>query len=129
MASERDKAKKSITRRDSNEPELDDALTQAHALQHKLALQTEDNRHREAMRVAELGWVGRIIGGEATASLTVAFIVVCSGLISAAWCLAIAAYSSTAAADFWAKQSERSVAVTMTALSYIFGKSPGRSSK
>src|SRR6266849_1744748 len=107
MASERDKAKKAITNRTSEEPDLDETLSQAQDLQHQLAIDKEEHRHKETMRATELGWVGRIVGGEATASLTVAFIVVCVGLFSAFGCLGMAAYSP-AAADFWAKQSERS---------------------
>ena len=103
-------------------------LNQAHAFQHQLAIKEEEHRHKETMRATELGWIGRILGGEASASLTAAFIVVCVGLFTAVACLFMAAYAP-AAADFWAKQFERSVAVAMTALSFIFGKSPGRSSK
>jgi homoserine acetyltransferase len=123
MASEREQAKSAITARTSEEPELEEKLSQAHALQHRLESDKEAHRHKEAMRAAELGWFGRILGGEATASLTVAFIVVCVGLFTAVGCLGMAAYAPSTG-DFWAKQSERSIAVAMAALSFIFGKTP-----
>ena len=127
MASEREDAKKAITARTSEEPELEEQLNQAHALQHRLESEKEAHRHKELMRATELGWVGRIVGGEATASLTVAFIVVCVGLFSAVGCLAMAAYSPSVG-NFWAQQSDRSTAIAMAALSFIFGKTP-RSSR
>jgi hypothetical protein len=124
MASDRKEATKAITSQSSEEPELDLTLNQAHTLQHELELKREDHRHKETMRAAELGWVGRILGGEASASLTAAFIVVCVGLASTAGCF-VAAYTQPSQ-EFWAKQSERMIAITMAALSFIFGKSPGR---
>ena len=126
MASERDKAKQAITKRKQDDPELDDALAQASVLQHQLAINQEQHRHAETMRATELGTMGKFLGGESHASVTIAFIVVCLGMLAAVGCL-VAAARSPSAADFWAKQSERLGAVALTALSFIFGKSAGRS--
>jgi hypothetical protein len=128
MVFDREKAKKAITRSTPNDPELDEKFSEAEELRHKLALSQEEHRHKETMRVTELGLVGRIVGGESNAALTAAFLVVVVGLGSATGCL-IAAYHLPTAADFWAKQSERSVALALAALSFIFGKSAGRSPK
>lgn len=128
MASEREKAKGAIRERKPDDPGLAEKFNEAQTLQHKVALNQEEHRHKEEMRSKELGWVGRIVGGEATASLTVAFIVVCFGLVTSAGCLAFAVYFPNTA-EFWAKQSERSVALALAALSFIFGKSAGRSTR
>jgi len=61
----REDAKGAIIQRDNDDPELDAVLSSAHHLQ--LHLIKETNRHSEAMRKTELGFFGRIIGGEATA--------------------------------------------------------------
>jgi hypothetical protein len=125
MASEREQAKKAITNRTSDEPELDLALSQAqslqHKLQHELAVKTEEHRHKEHMRKTELGLVGLIFGGESSASLTIAAVVAVISIIAAVGCL-IMAWQNPAANDFWGKQFERSTAVAMSALAFIFGK-------
>src|SRR5215831_415638 len=110
MASERDKAKKAITDRKSDEPELDDALAQAALLRHQLAISQEKHRHDEVMQAAELGSLGRFLGGEVSASLTIAFMVVCAGLVGLIGSLVMAG-ASPPAAEFWAKQAERSGAI------------------
>jgi hypothetical protein len=125
MASERDRDKQAITKRKQDDPELEDALAQATVLQHQLAIDQEHHRHAEAMRATELGSLGRILGGESSVSLTTAFIVVCGGMLALTGSLVMAGIIP-AASDFWAKQAERSGAIAMTALSFIFGKSAGR---
>jgi hypothetical protein len=61
--SERESAKGSVVQRTDDDPELTDALSGAHGLQ--LAITKETNRHAEFMHKANLGYVGRAIGGEA----------------------------------------------------------------
>jgi hypothetical protein len=119
MASERDQAKLSITKRETDEPELDEAISAAQNLAHELDLKIEEHRHEEAMHSARLGAIGRFLGSEASTS--VAFIAVCAGILSAFFCYGCAAYSP-AVADFWGKQAERSIAFSVSALSFIFGR-------
>jgi hypothetical protein len=120
MASERQSAKSSITARKTDEPELDATIHSAQSLAHELNIKIEENRHQETMHRASLGAIGRFLGSEAPTS--VAFIAVCAGLVSFLACLGFAFYNSTNS-DFWGKQAERSLAFTMSALSFIFGKS------
>ena len=115
MASDREKAKRSITQRKTQEPELDEAISQAHSLAAALDLKTEDHRHEEAM----LGKIGRILGSDSSTS--VAFIAVCAGIVGTLFCYGCALHAP-ATAEFWGKQAERSIAFTVAALSFIFGR-------
>lgn len=119
MASEREAAKKAITGRESDDPELNVVLTGAHRLQIELVKET--NRHNEVMRQKDLGAFGRLIGGEATAPFTVALIVVIFGVLAAVGCW-IAAWQVPENAEFWAKQAERGIAVASASLAFIFGR-------
>lgn len=119
MASDREQAKGEIVRRDENDAELDNALGAASRLQ--LELNKENNRHEEAKRDKELGFFGRLIGGEKTAPVVVAMIVVLIGFGLAVGCL-IMAGNQPSSAEFWAKQAERGIGVGSAALAYIFGK-------
>lgn len=120
MASERDQAKSDIVRRDSSDAELETTLGAAN--QYQLEITKEQNRHEEAKRDKELGFFGRMLGGEKTAPTVVAMFVVFIGFGVAIGAL-IAAGLNAAQADFWSKQSERGFGVGSAALAYIFGKS------
>jgi hypothetical protein len=117
--SDREVAKGSVVQKKDDDPELTDALSGAHGLQ--LAITKETNRHAEAMHKANLGFVGRAIGGEANAPVVVACIATLFGLICAVGCW-IAAAKYPDAFDFWGKQAERSIAFSGAALAFIFGR-------
>lgn len=115
-------AKGAIVSRETDDPELDAALSTAHKFQ--LELVKENNRHTEAMR----GFAARIFGHGDNAPTYIAAAAVGAGMIIAAGCLIAAFQSETQGSfDLWAKQSERALAFAGTALAFIFGK--GLSSK
>lgn len=119
MASDRDQAKSDITRRDESDAELESTLGSANRLQ--LELNKEQNRHEEAKRDKDLGFFGKLIGGEKTAPIVVAMLVVMIGFSLAIGCLVMAGVQSDAS-EFWSKQAERGIGVGTAALAYIFGK-------
>ncbi|MBZ6382603.1 hypothetical protein [Sphingomonas sanguinis] len=119
MASDRDEAKSHIIRRDARDAELDTTLGAAN--QYQLEITREQNRHEEAKRDKELGVFGKLLGGEKTAPVVVAMIVVLIGFFVAIGSL-IVAICQPENAEFWSKQAERGFGVGSAALAYIFGK-------
>jgi hypothetical protein len=115
----REDAKGAIIRREKEDPELDEVISTAHHFQLQLAKET--NRHNEAMRRAELGFFGRILGGEATAPFVIATLVVFLGFLVAACSWFMAAWEPSQA-EFWAKQAERGITIASAAVAYIFGR-------
>jgi hypothetical protein len=125
MASERDRAKNAIKRTDSTDPELNAALAEGTELQHLLMM--EVNRHKETMRSVELGWIGRVVGGEANAPVAVATIVVVAGIAGASLSVWMASQSlRPESSEYWSKMVERFLALTISGLSFIFGRSGRR---
>jgi hypothetical protein len=125
MASERDKAKSAIKKTDSTDPELAAALAEGTELQHLLMVET--NRHKEAMRSVELGWIGRVVGGETNAPIAVATLVVVAGLAGVFLSVWMASQSPrTDSSEYWSKMIERFLALTVSGLSFIFGRSGRR---
>lgn len=125
MASERDKAKNAITAADSNDPELNAAFADAKARRHLLA--AENHRHKEAIYTAELGRIGKWLGGEKTAPIVIAGIVSGAGILGAFLSGYMASRSQTPnSADFWSKMVERSIALALSCLTFIFGRSGKR---
>jgi len=125
MASERDRAKNAIKRTDSTDPELNAALAEGTELQHLLMI--EVNRHKETMRSVELGWIGRVLGGEANAPIAVATIVVVAGIVGASLSVWMASQSlRPESSEYWSKMVERFLALTISGLSFIFGRSGRR---
>lgn len=113
----RAEAKGAIVKRETDDPELDAALSSAHQFQ--LGLAKEQNRHTEAMR----GFVARIFGHGDNAPTYIAAVAVGAGVVIAAGCLIVAAQSTDQTlVDFWAKQSERAFTFSGTCLAFIFGK-------
>jgi hypothetical protein len=119
MASDRDEAKGQIVKRESGDAELDSTLGAANLFQ--LELTREQNRHEEVKRDKDLGFFGRVIGGEKTAPVVVAMLVVVIAFTVAVGCLVMAA-TQTQQAEFWAKQAERAFGLGSAAVAYIFGK-------
>jgi len=87
----------------------------------------EANRHKEAMRSVELGLIGRVVGGEANAPIAVATIVVVAGIVGASLSVWMAYQSQRFdSSDYWSKMIERFLALTISGLSFIFGRSGRR---
>ncbi|MGA3047672.1 MAG: hypothetical protein ABSD67_13660 [Terracidiphilus sp.] len=125
MASERDKAKNAITSSDPVDPELNAALAEARQEQYRIT--AENNRHKEALQASELGRMGRWLGGEKNSPIVIAAIVVFAGLLGAFLSGCMAAQSQRPdSADYWSKMLERSLALTATGLSFIFGRTGRR---
>ncbi len=104
-------AKEAIVSRETDDPELDAALSSGHKLQ--LELVKEQHRHAETMR----GLGAKIFGHGDNAPTYIAAAAVGAGVVIAGGCL-VAAYQSDipSAVDFWAKQSERAFSFAATAL-------------
>lgn len=87
----------------------------------------EANRHKEAMRSVELGWIGIVVGGEANAPIAVATIVVAAGIAGACISVWMASQSQRPdSSEYWSKMIERFMALTISGLSFIFGRSGRR---
>jgi hypothetical protein len=125
MASERDKAKSAIQRTDPIDPEMNAALAEGREEQHRIM--AENNRHKEAMLSAELGQVGRWLGGEKMAPIVIASVVVIVGLFGALLSGYMGSQSQRPdSAEYWSKMVERSIALTSVGLSFIFGRAGRR---
>lgn len=115
----RQAAKRAITVRETDDPELDGALSDGRSL--SLELVKENNRHASDMRSKELGYFGQIIGGETTAPTVVALFVVAVGFLGGVGCWVAAGFNPEQG-GFWSTQAERGFAVGSAALAFIFGK-------
>jgi hypothetical protein len=121
MASDRKAAKSAIQAQSSGDAELEETLTGAHNYQLKLT--QENNRHMEAMRKADIGFLGRAFGGEKSAPTYIAFIATIGGMIGAAVCWGLAGNAEIPVnATFWSSQAERALAFASGALAFIFGR-------
>jgi len=125
MASDRSAAKKAIKQTSDDDPELDAAFSSAHDLQ--LRLTQESNRHEEAMRKTDIGFLGRAFGGEKSAPTYIALLVTLLGLGGAFYCwFQVAGAQGTPSGaemvEFWSKQVERALAFAAASVAYIFGR-------
>lgn len=120
---DRAEAKGAIVKRESDDPDLDAALSGAH--QYQLGLAKEQNRHMEEMR----GWFGRVFGHGDNVPTYIAATAMVAGIIITAGCLVAAAHFEQSVAEFWAKQAERAFAFSGTCLAFIFGKGLSASQK
>jgi hypothetical protein len=119
MASDRKAAKEAIQSSSAQDAELEEVLSGAHNYQ--LRLTQENNRHAEAMRKADIGFLGRAFGGEKSAPTYIAFLVTVAGLAGTGFCWYKAGVPG-ATTEFWSTQAERAVAFAASALAYIFGR-------
>ena len=125
MASERDAAKKAVKEKDPTDLDLNVALADGRQEQHRITV--ENNRHKEAMQSAELGRLGRWLGGEKSAPIAIAATVVIAGVLGAFLSGYMASRSQRSdSAEYWSKMVERSLALTLSGLSFIFGRSGRR---
>jgi hypothetical protein len=116
---DRESAKKSISARQSNDPEMEDVLDSASKFQ--LEIVKEQHRHLEVQKMSDLGFIGRAIGGEKNAPTVVALIAMMTGLLGAAVATYMAA-KDPSASEFWGKYIERAVAFASASLTFIFGR-------
>lgn len=111
MASERDEVRGSVVEKESADPDLQAAMTDAHHLQHNLDRDKETNRHKEAKYDK---WIGAVPYAIAALAVVFGFVIFFVSMYAAS--------DQIAQADFWAKQGERGIGVATAALAYIFGK-------
>jgi hypothetical protein len=84
MASERDEAIKAVLPGSTDQDEsLIGVLSEAESEAEKTKRLKISNDHEVNMRRAELGWFGRLFGGEAHAPVVIAFMVVILGFFTA----------------------------------------------
>lgn len=115
MEFDRESVKKALLKKDATDPELEQALDNAHLLQ--LRIQQEENRHKEKMK----GALGNFFGSQSTAATFGAVLTLIFGLIAASICGYIAAFGSGDPL-FWQQNIERSIALSLACLAYLFGK-------
>ncbi len=113
-------AKQGITGSEDQEPEVQNAITVGHQLQ--LDLLREKNRHKEALQAAELGRIGRLVGAESAASITLASAVVALGFIGVITGYIIAAVRP-GSQEFWGKEIGWSYGAISSAMAFVFGRS------
>lgn len=118
MVTEREKAKGSIVAEDVGDPELDATLREA--ANQRLDAIKEANRHREKQARINQGLYG-ILGTRENAPNNIAFIAVVLAFSSYTACV-LAAGDNANQIEFWSRNADRSLAVALTALAYIFGR-------
>lgn len=117
MGSKRQEAKKGVVKRETDDPELDATLFNAHRAQ--LDLTREANRHTEHMNAQNLGRFGRLAGSDKSAFAAYSAIIL--GVALFIVCLVLA-YNRPDMADFWKTQAERALTFASAALAFLFGK-------
>jgi hypothetical protein len=116
---DRETAKKSISSKETTDPELDDALKSAKDFQ--LNILKENNRHLETTHKANLGFFGRAFGGENAAPTFIALTAMIVALVGIGFAYHMAA-EVPANAEFWGKQAERMIGFASACLAFIFGR-------
>ncbi|MGL4488869.1 MAG: hypothetical protein ACRCU5_05430 [Rhizobiaceae bacterium] len=119
MAFDRDRAKKAVTKKEDNDPELGVALE--NAAKHQLDLQREENRHKEAVNSQNLGSIGSYFGdGKHTPIITALAVIGLSFVVAIG--LYVAAYNQPDQSAIWTANAERAISIALAALAYVFGK-------
>lgn len=116
MVSDRRLAKGAVVNKDKADPELDNALSNAHKYQ--LELTKENNRHTEKMR----GWFPSVFGPKDSAPVFIALIAMILGLIFFGICIYRSASTDQSISEIWSNWAERSLAFSASCLTFIFGK-------
>ena len=117
--SDRKIAKQDIVSTEENDPDLDASMEEAKSLQ--LETLRELHRHKEKQAKAPYG-LGGFLGSEQHAPNNIAFIALLLGFIGFLSCCSIAVYVDKESIDFWLRNSERSLTLSITALAHIFGR-------
>lgn len=112
---DRKNAKKAIKTTSQDDPEFTDTQNEAHEF--SLKNKKEDNRHKETMNKHEKGSLGIFFGNQANVASLAALIVVIVGLIG----FFLILYT-----DKETKNAERILAVSVSALTFLFGKSSSK---
>ncbi|MEL7300536.1 MAG: hypothetical protein AAFM92_09160 [Pseudomonadota bacterium] len=127
MAIDREQAKAGITNKQGQDPELNQALSESKKLELELA--KENNSHNRALARDKQGLLGWVFG-DVSASSSAALIVILCGLALAAFSFfkvqdlgGLTEANAPEAIDFWERQIERSFALVIAALAYVFGRS------
>jgi hypothetical protein len=121
MASERDEVMEGVTESQPAEPpKLEEAITTAQHLAEQTKQLQLTHQHKMEMKKADLGLFGRLFGAESQASISIAFVVVVCGLLTAAglWWIAYA----TTNREFWSGEAHIALGAVTTALGYVFGR-------
>ena len=121
MASEREDALRAVVGEAADQDEkLSITLLEADSEAEKTKRIKLFHDHEMNKLNAELGWFGRLFGGESHAAVVIAFIVVILGFITAAglWTLAYL----TGHFEFWASEAHIPLGAAISALSYVFGR-------
>jgi hypothetical protein len=84
-----------------------------------LALKAADHAHAEKTQAAELGWLGKCLGGEKSAPTSIAFLAVLIGSFIALLSLGLAARFDS---PNFMNAFERSLAFVSACLAFIFGR-------
>jgi hypothetical protein len=118
---DRDAAKAGIVDRESEDPQLEQAFQRARSLEVTLA----GHKHDQLMRDKELGAVGRLIGGEKNAPITIAFgaLVISLAAFVAIQVLVGLGYVVEARAATLIAAADKCLALATLALGYVCGKS------
>ncbi|MDF7674126.1 hypothetical protein PT283_05030 [Acetobacteraceae bacterium ESL0697] len=85
----------------------------------------EQHKHDEEMLKKKLGWIGRFIGGHDCAPMTIAFLVVATGMVV----IAISALFDgiwPSHTMVWTKIIDSMVTLISSSLAYVFGRYGGR---
>jgi hypothetical protein len=128
MASERDEVLKAVISSELPQAtKLEEAISEGSSEAESTKQLELIHKHAIDKLNVELGTFGRLFGTEVHAPLVIAFFVVASGLILAAWLWWIAYYTNTH--DFWAGEAHIALGAATTALGYVFGRSSKDSSK
>jgi hypothetical protein len=121
MANEREEALQAVVPGPPvGPPKLDAAISDAASEAERTKQLELSHKHAMNMRRAELGWFGIVFGGEAHASIVVAFVVVLLGFAGAIGLWAIAYF--TGKSEFWSSEAHVSLAAATSALGYVFGR-------
>lgn len=127
MAIDREQAKAGITSKQGQDSELNQVLSESKKLELELA--KENNSHNRALARDKQGLLGWIFG-DASASSSAALIVILCGLALAAFSFfkvqglgGLSEANAPETIDFWERQIERSFALVIAALAYVFGRS------
>lgn len=115
MASDdiRSDVKSSVTHSSDKDPELDDAFSESE--KYKLEFLKESNRHKEATQKVDKGNFGVIVGNQSNVASVCAIIFVIAGALGFFY------FNSLDPAN--EKMAERILAVGVSALTFLFGKS------
>lgn len=90
-------------------------------------MQLRTLNQERAMRAADLGWLGRFIGGEGNSARNLAAFFLTASLLIGIGCLAAAVWQKEQA-EFWGRSAERSFSAAAAALAYVFGQGSKSSS-